>query len=121
MEVDKEFKPWGMEEKQFITLMHVAQFAGFIVPFAGLALPVIMWATNKDESEEIDLHGKKITNWLISLIIYGAISFVLTFVLIGIIGYIIIGALAIIYPIIGALQASNGKLFNYPPTINLLK
>lgn len=121
MEVDKEFKPWGMEEKQFITLMHIAQFAGVIIPYAGLALPIIMWVMNKEESEAIDLHGKKITNWIISLTIYGAISGILTFILIGLIPLFILAALGVIYPIIGAIQANDGKLFGYPLSISLIK
>jgi uncharacterized Tic20 family protein len=29
------------------------------VPFGGIALPIIMWATNKDKSSIIDQHEKK--------------------------------------------------------------
>ena len=62
-------------------------------------------------------------NWIISSIIYWAISIVLIFVfLIGLIpmlGLIIAG---IAFPIIGALKANNnGELWEYPLTIKFLK
>ena len=31
---------------------------------------------------------------------------------------IVLGALQVIFPIIGTLQASGGKLWRYPPSIN---
>ena len=30
------FKPWGMELKQFCMLLHLAQLAGFMVPLGGI-------------------------------------------------------------------------------------
>jgi len=57
-------KFWGMDEKTFCMSMHLSQFAGCIVPLAGLILPVVMWATNKDQSPMIDQHGRNIFNFM---------------------------------------------------------
>ncbi|MGB3468974.1 MAG: DUF4870 domain-containing protein [Cyclobacteriaceae bacterium] len=111
------FRPWGMDVKQFCLLMHLSQFAGYLIPFAGLILPIVMWATNKDHNEEVDAHGKEIINWMISMIIYCFIAFILTFVLVGIFVFIAIFIMGVIFPIIGAVQAGNGQFFKYPLTI----
>jgi len=121
MEVIGEKKPWGMDEKQFIMLMHFAQLAGYVVWGLGFALPIIMWVTQKEEYPEIDKHGKKILNWMISLFIYLVISGILSFVLIGLIPLFVLGIVGFIYPIVGGIQANDGKLFDYPITINLIK
>ena len=42
----------------------------------------------------------------------------LSFLGIGILMFIVLGALHVIFPIIGALQASSGKLWRYPLSIN---
>lgn len=112
---------WGMEEKQFLIMMHLSQFAGFVVPIAGFVLPLAMWLTNKDKNSIIDTHGKNIINWIISAFIYSIIAGVLTIVIIGFPLLILIGALAIIFPIVGAVNVSNEKYWAYPLTIKIIQ
>ena len=45
---------WGMDEPTFSMLLHLSSFMGMAVPFAGIVLPIVMWATNKNESSVID-------------------------------------------------------------------
>jgi uncharacterized Tic20 family protein len=118
--LDKK-KYWGMEEKEFVMLIHFSQFAGFIVPFAGLILPIIMWQTNNKENELIDIHGKNIINWIISSTIYIIVSIILISVVVGIILLVIIGIIAIILPIIGGIKANNGEIWKYPLSIAFIK
>lgn len=117
----EDFRPWGMHVNQFCLVMHLSQFAGFVVPFAGLILPIVMWATNKDESEMVDQHGKEILNWIISVVIYSIVAFILSFILIGIFLALALFVLGIIFPIIGAVQAGNGKFYNYPLSITFVR
>ena len=105
---------WGMTEKTFVIVLHISQFAGFIIPYAGFVLPLIMWLTNKDKSVLIDEHGKNIVNWIVSATIYAIISSILLIVLIGIPLLIGIAALAIIFPILGAIKASDDQFWKYP-------
>ena len=75
---------WGMEKNTFIMIMHLAQLVNFC--FIGIIIPIVMWLTNKEFSEEVDQHGKNIINWMISALIYLVVSLVLSIVLIGILG-----------------------------------
>lgn len=117
---NSNFKPWGMELNQFCMLMHLSQMAGFVVPVAGMVLPIVMWATNKDQSDVVDQHGKNILNWMISSLIYYVISTFLIFVLIGIPLLLVIAVCSIIFSIIGALKANDGIFYKYPLSINFL-
>ena len=110
-----------MNERQWAMLLHFSLLAGFVVPFAGLIVPIIIWQLKKTEFPEIDAHGKVVVNWMISLIIYGAVCFLLSFILIGIPLLIVLGALAVIFPIIGGIKANNGELWKYPLSIPFLK
>jgi uncharacterized Tic20 family protein len=114
-------KPWGMEMKSFLTLLHLSQLAGLLIPYGGLILPLIMWLTNREEYPEIDPHGKIIVNWMISLTIYLVVSAVLSLLVIGIPLLIILALLALIFPIIGGIKAGNGELWHYPLTIAFIK
>jgi uncharacterized Tic20 family protein len=107
----------AMEEKetrQWCMFMHLSQFAGYIVPIGGIVVPIVMWQLKKDQAPEVDAHGRMIVNALISYFIYIAIALVLCLVLIGFVLLWVIGLLALIFPIIGAVEASNGRLWKYP-------
>ncbi len=120
--------PWC---RRFFGLGHVGEYVQyadafvaaveFCAPSAGLIVPIVMWALQKDNNPTIDAHGKVIINWIISALIYMAISFVLTFFLVGILGFLIMAIVGIIFPILGAVKANNGELWPYPLSIPFLK
>jgi len=112
-----EFRPWGMEEKAYLMLMHLSQLLGFVLPFAGVVMPIVMWATNKDQSAEIDRHGKVIFNWLISACIYCIICVILLVIYVGFLGLLILAVVGIVFAVMGGIKANNGELWSYPLSI----
>ena len=68
---------WGM-------LIHLSQFCGYIVPFAGFITPIVLWQIKKKESHILDLHGRIVANWIITAALFGVLSGILCFVFIGI-------------------------------------
>lgn len=113
-QADQQTRQWAM-------ILHLSQFAGYVIPIAGLIAPIIIWQTKKTELPGIDEHGKVILNWILSAIIYGFISFLLMFVLIGIPLFFVLAALLIIFPVVGGIKANNGELWRYPLSIPFFK
>lgn len=110
------------DEKQMGLFLHLSGLAFALVFPLGIVLPILLWQTQKDKMPALDAHGKMVTNWMISATIYGVISFVLMFVLVGFLTGAAVWLMAIIFPIIGALKANNeGELWQYPLTIKFLK
>lgn len=110
------------EERQMGLFLHLSQFLGFVIPFGGIAAPIVLWQIKRNEMPALDAHGKMIVNWAISSVIYAVVSFLLIFVfLIGIPCLLALGVMSIAYPIIGAVKANNGEYWEYPLTINFLK
>ncbi|MEP2937386.1 MAG: DUF4870 domain-containing protein [Gilvibacter sp.] len=107
---------------QLLVLMHLSQLLNYITGFGGLIVPLIIWVTNKDRVHDMDKQGKEVVNFQISTMIYAliAIPCILLFGL-GILMLIAIGILAFIFPIIGAIKASNNEHFEYPFTIRIIK
>jgi len=108
---------WGMAENSYIALMHVAQFGGYILPFLGFILPVVMWMDKKDQSEAIDKHGKNIVNFMISWALYVAVSSLLIFMVIGIPMLVAMVVMQVTFIILAALKAANGEYWKYPLSI----
>jgi uncharacterized Tic20 family protein len=110
------------DEKQMGLFLHLSGLAFALVFPLGIILPIILWQTQRDKMPALDEHGKMVTNWMISATIYGVISFVLMFLVIGFLTGAVVWLLAVIFPIIGGLKANNdGELWNYPLTIKFLK
>jgi Uncharacterized protein conserved in bacteria len=103
-------------------LCHASALAGFFVPWAGHILgPLIVWLAKRDDSPEIDTHGKESLNFQISMLIYNVIAAVLCLVLIGFVILGILHILNLVLVIVASIQASEGKLYRYPLTIRLIK
>jgi len=118
---ESDFRPWNMDLRSYTILMHLSVFAGMIVPMGGIALPLLMWLTNKDKSALIDEHGKNIMNWMISSFIFAIASCILILVGVGILMIIALVICSFIFTIMGAVNASNGKVFKYPLAIEFIK
>jgi uncharacterized Tic20 family protein len=110
------------DEKQMGLFLHLSGLAFALVFPLGVVLPILLWQTQRDKMPALDAHGKMITNWMISATIYGVVSFVLMFVLVGLLTGAVVWLMAVIFPIIGAIKANNdGDLWEYPLTIKFLK
>lgn len=110
----------NMDSKTYAMLLHLSQFCSFIIPLAGLVVPVVMWITKKEDSY-IDEQGKVVANWIISSLIYFAISLMLMLVVIGVFTLIALLICSIIFTVMGAVRANDGIIKNYPLSIRFIK
>ncbi|WP_411359165.1 DUF4870 domain-containing protein [Pseudidiomarina salilacus] len=109
------------EDRNYAMLLHLSQLAGYLIPLAGLIVPLVMWLIKRDTNPYIDANGKVVFNWIISAFIYGVISVILMVILVG---FAMVFALAIchvVFAIIGAIRAKDGIVQDYPLTIKFFK
>ncbi|SRR6056297_164585 len=111
---DKQLKQWAM-------ILHLSVLAGLIVPFAGLLAPIIIFILKKEELPGLIPHGYVVFNWMISALIYAIVSAILVLILIGFLGLLAVAVLSIVFPIIGAIKASEGEVWPYPLSIKFFK
>ena len=107
---DRETNQWAM-------FIHFSILAGWIVPVGGLIVPIILWQIKKDELPGIVPHAHIVLNWILTSLVYAVICFILTFVLIGVLGFFALAIVTIAYAVIGGLKANEGKIWEYPGTI----
>lgn len=110
------------EDKQLLIITHLSQLLDLVTGIGGTIAPIIIWVLKKDEILNMDEHGKGIVNFRISMLIYALICVPLILLLgLGILGFIAIGILTIVFPIINAIRVSNNQEPNYPLSIKFLK
>lgn len=136
-------------EKTTAALLHLSAFAKYLIPFAGIVVPLIIWQTKKHQSEYVDENGKAVVNFHLSILAYSiVIAIVLGIFFIGSIanyieienasgdvipidlitaGIISLSVLGIwtiaefILVILGTVRANEGSVYKYPFTINFIK
>ena len=94
---------------------------GFVIPAFGHILgPLIVWLIKRGDSSEIDAQGKEALNFQISMLIYNLVAGVLCLLLIGFALLAVLHILNVVFVIIAARKASEGRLYRYPLTIRLV-
>jgi len=110
------------EDRNLLVVAHLSQLLDFITGIGGLIVPLILWITQKEKVLKMDEQGKQIINFQISTFIYSLLCIPLILLLgLGILGFIVLGILVLIFPIINAVKASNGEPTYYPLSIQFLK
>jgi uncharacterized Tic20 family protein len=115
------FASQEQQTRRWAFFLHLSVLAGFVVPLAGLVVPIMIWQLKKEELPAIDVHGKNALNWILSQILYAVVCVLLAFAVVGIPLLIALGAVGIVFPIIAAIKANNGEIWKYPLAIPFLK
>jgi len=113
--------PQELQVRQWAMFLHLAQFTGYVIPFAGFITPIVIWQIKKTEMPPLDAHGKVVLNWMISQFIYIMVGLALSFIVIGIPILFVAIILGVVFPIIGGIKANSGEVWKYPLSIPFLK
>ena len=109
------------DQRQMGLFLHLSQLANVFFFPIGILAPILLRQTQKEKMPAIDAHGKMVANWMISVTIYTIVSIVLMFVLIGFLTILAVAVMGLVFPIIVAVKANNGELWEYPVTIKFIK
>lgn len=109
------------EDRTLIVITHLSQLITLLTGFGSLILPLILWVTQKEKVYQMDTHGKNIINFQLSLIVYCIICVPLILLFgLGILGFIALGIIAIVFPVVNAIKASNGETPKYTLSFNFI-
>jgi uncharacterized Tic20 family protein len=108
------------DEKTWAIVAHLSPFVASIVglPFLG---PLVIFLVFKDRGPFVRHHSAQALNFQIIVAIGLLISIPLMFILVGFVTAAIIAVGAIVFQIIAAIEANNGKWYRYPLTPNWVK
>ena len=97
-------------DNQLLALTHASQLLSYLTGFGGFIVPLVIWLTTKDNVLGMDEHGRSIVNFQLTMLLMLAISVpaILLFGL-GLLGFLFVGIIGFILPIVNAVRAANGE------------
>jgi len=105
------------QDRTLAILTHLSGLAGYIIPLGGVLVPIIIWVVKKDD-RVIAAIAKQAVLLNIAVFVCGiALALLmLTVILIPVtfLGWAVLGLIAVILPIVGAVKASDGEYYMYP-------
>lgn len=111
MTPSREARMWGM-------ICHLASFAGYVVPFGNVLGPLVAWMLKKDEHPFVNDQGKEALNFQMTL---GLAQFALWLLTRSQWQVIALSATGLVFTVMGAIQANEGKAYRYPFRLRFLQ
>jgi hypothetical protein len=108
------------DELTWAVLIHVSGLSGLLVPFGNVVFPLTLWLIKRDESEFLDASGKAALNFQLTwtVLLVGA----LLSLVVGV-GLLLVPLLAVawlVLVVVGTARASEGEVYDYPLTLELI-
>jgi len=105
------------DDRALASMTHLSGLSGYIIPFGGVIVPIIIWIVKKDSPVISAIARQAI---LLNCIVFALaiVSFVLwlTVILIPlmILFALCLSLIAVVLPIVGAVKANGGIYYRYP-------
>jgi uncharacterized Tic20 family protein len=109
--------PIAPEDRGMAMLTHLSGLAGYIIPFGGVLVPIIIWMMKKDVPLISAIARQAvILNVAVFLAICLSAILWITLILIPavILFWCLLGLAAVVLPIMGAVKANDGVYYKYP-------
>ena len=109
--------PIAPEDRTLASLTHLSGLSGYIIPFGGILVPVIIWIMKKDAPMISAIAKQAVFLNLIVFVLFGASAILLLTIILIPLVFLFWGVLvvvAVVLPIIGAVKANDGAYYRYP-------
>jgi uncharacterized Tic20 family protein len=105
------------QDRTMASLTHLSGLSGYVIPFGGVLVPIIIWMVKKDEPVISAIAKQAIFLNLMVFVFFGASAILLlTVILIPavVLFWLLLLLAAVALPIIGAVRANDGTYYKYP-------
>ncbi len=109
------------QERNWATGLHFCALSIYVgIPLGNIIAPLVIWLMKKDSMPSVDVAGKAVLNFNISVAIYFLVAIPFVFILIGIPLLIALIAFHVVFTILAGLAANRGDAFTYPLAIRFI-
>jgi uncharacterized Tic20 family protein len=109
------------EERQWAMFAHLSALIGLVIPLGSILGPLVIWLIKKDTMPLVNDQAKEALNFNITVAIAALVSWVLVFVLIGVLLLAAVFIAWLVFVIIATIKANEGVAYRYPFSLRLVK
>lgn len=105
------------QDRTLAILTHLSGLAGYIIPLGGILIPIIIWIVKSDDRVIASIAKQAVLLNVAVFVVGCALALlILTVILIPVtfLGWAVLGLIAVILPVVGAVKASDGEYYRYP-------
>ncbi|TIC84512.1 DUF4870 domain-containing protein [Nocardioides sp. GY 10127] len=99
---------------------HWSALVGSVIGGFAFLGPLLVLLVKGNASPTVRAHAVESLNFQLSMLIYGIVSVVLMFVLVGFILLPVVGIAWLVLTIMGTVKSANGEFYRYPLTIRMV-
>jgi uncharacterized Tic20 family protein len=116
--VDVNLRPPAPEERTWATVAHIAGIASSLV--FPIIVSLVIYSVKKDESEFVADQAREALNFQITTALAAILAALSIFCLIGFFLVPLVALASLVFSLIGAIRAYDGKRYRYPVCLRLL-
>ena len=109
------------DARTWAAIAHFSGYLGFLIPLGNVVGPFVGWLIKSDGHEFVADQCKEALNFQISMTIYLAVTFLLSFLLIGVPFLIGVVVLWLGLTMLGAIRALDGARWRCPHMLPILR
>lgn len=112
----------GGADRKWLMMLHLSPILGFIIPFANLLVPLLIWAYKQDDHLLYEEHGRAVVNFHLTITLAFMLGVALLLVLfqVGLLLLILTAAYTLSLILINARRVMKQENYSYPLSAKLL-
>lgn len=120
--MSNELKPINSDDRKWGAIAHFSALIGMLLPLGLVLGPLLVWVLKKNDSGFVDKQGKAAINFQLSILI---IAFILLFLGSAIKPLLplafVTGIAGLAFALLAGFNVINGKDFEYPWSLKIIK
>lgn len=106
--------------RTWATLLHLSGLIGFFLSPLGVLLPLAIWGSLHRRDAEIDLEGRQVLNFQLSMLLYLLLGLVSLLLMPGVVIVVFVAAAELYCTIGAAIHAARGEAYAYPLSLHFI-
>ncbi|MAZ27062.1 MAG: XRE family transcriptional regulator [Cytophagaceae bacterium] len=101
---------------KWLLLLHGSPLIGFVIPLFNVLIPLFLWIHKRDDNPIYDLHGKKVVNFQITVLLAYVLSFIMLVTVegFGFFAFILVLPFCVITVLVNVIYVVNSHKCYYP-------
>jgi len=107
-------------ERIWCMLCHLTALLGYIIPFANIVAPLVIWITRRNTVRGVDDAGRESLNFQLTVSLFGLIGVMLSAIFVGLVLLFVLVVFQVSMVLFASVRAQRGGEVRYPVCIRII-